>query len=158
MTNVQRNALLLAGSGLLVLAMLLFWSSQRDVVRLGQIQTIADEVILPESEPVEGAPLVLNEVGEMVPAQVPQLTGETVDAEYTCPDSATFSTAYDIGANAIILTLSDGRDCILPQALSTTGARYAKWDESVIFYEEAGAAQVIIDDEILHEDCVGRSR
>ncbi len=134
---------------------LFFWQQRPDTVTLG---TLSDEgeMALPSFEEDEldpDAPLVLSETGEMVPARTPRIAGETFDTTYECQADRSFTTGYDLQSNALLLTLSDGTEHILPQAVSTSGARFAKWDESVIFYEEAGAASVTIDDEMRYENC-----
>ncbi len=101
----------------------------------------------------DATPSVLYEDGEMRPYTA-QPSGEIVQTTYDCPNGDMFTTSYDLGSNEITLE-TDARDVyVLPQAVSETGARYATFDGSVVFYEEAGAASVEVDGEMLHVDCV----
>lgn len=136
-------------------AALFFWQQRPSTVTLGAVggERVLDIPGFTEAEPDPDAPLVLSETGEMVPARTPRITGETIDTIFACLDGRQFTTGYDMTSNALRLTLSDGTEHILPQATAATGARYAKWDESVIFYEEAGAATVTIANELRYEDC-----
>lgn len=56
----------------------------------------------------------------------------------------------------VALTLSDGRDLALPQAMSGSGARYANADESIVFWNKGNTAFLSegSDDAITYEDCV----
>ena len=100
-----------------------------------------------------GSPAVLYEDGEMRP-YTSRPSGQVIHTTYDCPNGDMFITNYDLGSNEITLE-TDARDVyVLPQSVSEEGARYAMFDGSVIFYEEAGTATVIVNDELLHEACV----
>ena len=133
-----------------------FWQQRPDMVTLGELSGALDQDMywFDESEPDLEAPLILSETGELVPARTPRIVGDTIDTQYECPNREQFTTGYDPVTNALLLTLPDGAEHILPQAVATSGALYAKWDESVIFFEEAGSAEVLIDNQLIFEDCV----
>jgi membrane-bound inhibitor of C-type lysozyme len=52
------------------------------------------------------------------------------------------------------LTLSDGRNMLLPQAISASGARYANTDESFVFWNKGDTAFVQEGNATTFEDCV----
>ena len=133
-----------------------FWQQRPDTVTLGELSGVTAQapLLFDEPEPDPDAPLVLSETGEMVPAPTPRIIGDTIDTQYECPGGEQFMTGYDLSTNALLLTLPDGTQHVLPQAVTTSGARYAKWDDSVVFLEEAGSAGVIIDEEPILRDCV----
>ena len=134
-----------------------FWQQRPDTVTLGELSGAAAQDTLwldEQGEADPDAPLVLNETGEMVPARTPRIVGDTIDTQYECPTGEIFTTGYDLSTNALLLTLPDDTEYVLPQAVATSGARYAKWDDSVIFFEEAGSAEVVVDDELIFQDCV----
>ncbi len=50
------------------------------------------------------------------------------------------ATFYPADDKFVILTLSDGRNIVVPHALSASGARYAKPDESFVFWNKGNTA------------------
>ncbi len=98
-------------------------------------------------------PPVLYEDGEERPYERPEPSGNVIQTTYDCPNGDMFITEYDTGSNDITLETDDRTVYILPQIVSEAGARYAKFDGSVEFYEEDGRATVTVDGEPLHEDC-----
>lgn len=87
---------------------------------------------------------------ELVPS------GETIETVFACPDGETFTTSYDLGSNAVTLTLADGSEHTLAQSVSAAGGRYTNPSESVVFSEGAGAASVQREGETIHEQCVAQ--
>lgn len=52
------------------------------------------------------------------------------------------------------LTLSDGRNMLLSQAVSASGARYANSDESFVFWNKGDTAFIDEKNEVTFKDCV----
>jgi membrane-bound inhibitor of C-type lysozyme len=96
--------------------------------------------------------LVLDESGNLVPPTPREASGETIDYTFVCPGGETFTTSYDLGANALTLTRASDT-YVLPQVVSASGARYALEDGSVVFAEKEGSALVEIDGVIVLQNC-----
>lgn len=163
MENSLRLKIIIGSLVLFLVSVFIVWSQHRaNTVVLGEIKgnDLSDIDLDLEVDELldydENTPLVLNESGEMVPARRPRLTGVTFDTVYTCPSGENFLTQYDIGANALVLVLPNEETYVLPQSVTTVGARYAKWDDSVVFYEEAGEASVEKGGTTILDACVGR--
>jgi membrane-bound inhibitor of C-type lysozyme len=75
-------------------------------------------------------------------AAAPTQEGEPVtgDATYACDGGATIHAIYH--ATSVQLLLSDGRNLVVPQAISGSGARYANDDESFVFWNKGTTAFV----------------
>lgn len=97
--------------------------------------------------------LVLDENGQMIPrAPLPE-SGEKFEYVFDCRDDKSFSTSYDLGSNALTLTISPEQSYVLPQDVSETGAYYTSVDGQVTFFERAGSARVEINGEVAYENC-----
>lgn len=97
-----------------------------------------------------------DETGELLEAAVElEATGEAFAVRYSCAEGAELLTSYDLGANRLTVTFA-GEHYELPQAFSTTAARFALRDNSVIFTEEAGEAQLEIDNTVVAANCVAQ--
>ena len=97
----------------------------------------------------------LDETGQFQEeAVILEATGEGFDTVFVCPDGTEFGTRYELGSNILRLTTSDGESYELSQSRVTTGARYASRDESVVFFEDAGMAQLQIAGETVLSECV----
>ena len=74
-------------------------------------------------------------------------------------NSVTFSCAQNKNIQAIFfsdkveLNLSDGRNMLLPQAISASGARYANNDESFVFWKKGDTAIVEEGNKMTFSDC-----
>jgi membrane-bound inhibitor of C-type lysozyme len=66
---------------------------------------------------------------------------QDISASFACDGGKKIQAVFMAGAKpAVKLTLSDGRQLTLPQALSASGARYANADESVVFWNKGRTA------------------
>ena len=92
----------------------------------------------------------------------PSTTAQTqnIQAIFACDNARTItavfmnvSTATTTG-NSVQLTLSDGRQMILPQALSADGARYASTDENTVFWNVGNAATLTENGSTTFDNCV----
>lgn len=64
-----------------------------------------------------------------------------ISASFACDGGKKIQAVFTAGAQpAVKLTLSDGRQLTLSQALSASGARYANADESVVFWNKGRTA------------------
>jgi len=75
-------------------------------------------------------------------------------ATFVCADDNSIVAKFY--ADEVALTLSDGRDLALPQAMSGSGARYANADESIVFWNKGNTAFLTegADDTMTYKDCV----
>jgi len=85
-------------------------------------------------------------------------------AEVQAPASTHFFTCSDgkiIGAefsqHSVHLALSDGRELMLPQTVSGSGARYANPDESFVFWNKGNSAFIEESGVQTYSDCVTES-
>ena len=65
------------------------------------------------------------------------------DVTFSCDAGKTIRAQFmenNIGQGSVALKLSDGRDLLLPQTISADGARYAKPDESFVFWNKGRGA------------------
>jgi len=65
------------------------------------------------------------------------------NATFKCDAGKTIQAQFmqnTVGQGSVALNLSDGRALILPQAISADGARYAKPDESFVFWNVGNGA------------------
>ena len=78
----------------------------------------------------------------------------------TIVNSVVFNCAVDKNIKAIFykdrvyVSLSDGRKMSLPQVLSGSGARYANFDESFVFWNKGDTAFVNEGDKMTYKDCL----
>ena len=123
------------------------------VTALLLVAVIAGAVFYTKQRENKDRDLVLDESGQMV-ARAP-LAESGVKFEYTfdCRDDKTFSTSYDLGSNALTLTISPEQSYVLPQDVSETGAYYTSVDGQVTFFEKGGSARVEINGEVAYENC-----
>lgn len=71
--------------------------------------------------------------------------------EYNCDNGKTIHALYF--REKVELTLSDGRNMLLPQAISASGTRYANSDESFVFWSKGDTAFVQEDDSTTFDNC-----
>ncbi|MEI8339414.1 MAG: DUF333 domain-containing protein [bacterium] len=89
-----------------------------------------------------------------------QKTTDNNDVKEGVINSAIFTCAENKNINALFfkdkaeLTLSDGRNMLLMQAISASGARYANTDESFVFWNKGDTAFVTEGDKTTFADCV----
>jgi membrane-bound inhibitor of C-type lysozyme len=68
-------------------------------------------------------------------------SAQTISAGFACEGGKKIAAVFVNGAHASVrLTLSDGRQLTLPQALSASGARYANADGSIVFWNKGRTA------------------
>ena len=77
-----------------------------------------------------------------VPGPQP-VAGHSVTASFACEGGKNIHAVLVTGSQpGVTLTLSDGRELVLPQAPSASGARYANHDESFVFWNKGRTAFV----------------
>lgn len=88
----------------------------------------------------------------VTPAQA-QDEKPTATATFVCADDKSIVAKFY--PDEVALTLSDGRELTLPQAMSGSGARYAKADESIVFWNKGNTAFVTegSDENMTYKDC-----
>lgn len=77
-------------------------------------------------------------------------TGKTIEAMFM---NATTSTTT---GNSVMLSLSDGRQMTLPQAISADGARYASADGTVVFWNVGNTATLTENGTTTYGNCVAQ--
>ena len=97
--------------------------------------------------------LVLDESGQKVQRAALAESGVKFEYTFDCRDDKSFSTSYDLGSNALTLTISPEQSYVLPQDVSETGAYYTSVDGQVTFFEKGGSARVEINGEVAYENC-----
>ena len=76
-------------------------------------------------------------------------------ALFTCADSKTITaTFYPSDDKYVDLQMSDGTNISLPRAMSGSGARYAKDDESFVFWNKGDTAFVTQNGTTTFAECV----
>ena len=94
------------------------------------------------------------------PAQTPaNLVTENIvnSVLFKCDAGKTIQAQFmqnTIGQGSVAIELSDGRDMILPQTLSADGARYARQDESLIFWNKGNTAFIEEGSSTTYQNCV----
>ena len=73
-------------------------------------------------------------------------------AVFACPENKTIYAEFV--KNQVKLKLSDGRELILPQTISASGARYANADETFIFWNKGNGAFIEENEFTTYQDCV----
>lgn len=129
------------------------------IVALGTLVVLVAAVlfyVLSESKKPEKKDrnLVRDESGQMVQRAALTESGEKIKYTFNCPGGKSFSTSYDLGSNALTLTLSPDVSHVLPQDVSKFGAKYSSTDNQVVFQEYKGEAKVTINGEVKYQDCV----
>jgi membrane-bound inhibitor of C-type lysozyme len=80
---------------------------------------------------------------------------DAIRARFTCKDGRKIQAIFTPGAHSsVALTLSDGRQLALPQALSGSGARYANPDESFVFWNKGRTAFITESGKRTYDGCV----
>jgi membrane-bound inhibitor of C-type lysozyme len=80
---------------------------------------------------------------------------QQVRASFTCKAGRTIKALFTPGAqSSVTLSLSDGRQLVLPQALSGSGARYASADESLVFWNKGRTAFIAESGKRTYDGCV----
>lgn len=85
------------------------------------------------------------------PAVTPPTPSVIANVTYTCDDKKTIQAIYY--PNQVVLTLSDGRNMTVPQAMSASGARYANQDESFVFWNKGDTAFIQEGQATTFSDC-----
>ena len=68
---------------------------------------------------------------------------DSISAAFDCDGDRKIHAVFATGAQSSAkLTLSDGREMVLPQVISGSGARYANRDESFVFWNKGRTAFV----------------
>lgn len=80
-------------------------------------------------------------------------TGDNVINSVTFYCSGNKSIQAIFFADKVELSLSDGRNMLLPQAISASGARYANSDESFVFWNKGNTAFINEGDAATFENC-----
>ncbi|MDD5152435.1 MAG: DUF333 domain-containing protein [Candidatus Pacebacteria bacterium] len=70
---------------------------------------------------------------------------------FYCAENKTIQAIFF--SEKVELTLSDGRNMLLPQAVSASGARYTNSDESFVFWNKGDTAFVNEGDQTTFKDC-----
>jgi len=73
-------------------------------------------------------------------------------AVFACPDNKAIYAEFT--KNKVSLKLSDGREIILPQTISASGARYANNDETFIFWNKGNGAFIEENEFTTYQDCI----
>jgi len=73
-------------------------------------------------------------------------------AVFSCPENKAIYAEFV--KNQVKLKLSDGRELILPQTISASGARYANADETFIFWNKGNGAFIEENEFTTYQDCV----
>ena len=71
---------------------------------------------------------------------------------FSCKDGKNIKS--DFYKDRVYISISDGRNMSLPQVLSGSGARYANFNESVVFWNKGDTAFVDEKGTITYKDCV----
>ena len=71
---------------------------------------------------------------------------------FVCDNNKTINALFF--SEKVELTLSDGRNMLLLQAISASGARYANTDESFVFWSKGDTAFIEEGDNITYENCL----
>lgn len=82
-------------------------------------------------------------------------TAEPKVASFTCEEGKTIqATFYPTDDMYVDLVLSDGKALTVPRATSASGARYAKSDESFVFWNKGDTAFITEDGATTFSSCV----
>jgi membrane-bound inhibitor of C-type lysozyme len=81
----------------------------------------------------------------------------TISALFTCDAGKTVAAVFHNGTQSSVkLTLSDGRELTLPQALSGSGARYANDNESFVFWNKGDTAFIEENGKTTYSGCIAK--
>lgn len=78
--------------------------------------------------------------------------GVIAAAIFNCTDKKVIQSIFL--KNRVELILSDGRNMLLNQAVSASGARYANNDESFVFWNKGDTAFIVEGDKTTFSDCI----
>lgn len=123
------------------------------VATLGLLAVVVAAVFYSQYKKNIDTDLVVDESGQKVARAPLTESGVKFDYVFDCRDDKSFSTSYDLGSNALTLTVSPEQSYVLPQDVSETGAYYTSVDRQVTFYENGGSARVEINGEVAYENC-----
>jgi putative hemolysin/membrane-bound inhibitor of C-type lysozyme len=79
---------------------------------------------------------------------------KTIQAFFACDAGKTVNAVFTTGTQSSVkLTLSDGRELSVPQAVSGSGARYANSNESFVFWNKGNTAFIEENGKTTYSDC-----
>jgi len=84
-------------------------------------------------------------------SQITPIEGVINQATFYCVENKAIQAIFF--SDKVELTLSDGRNMLLNQAVSASGARYANTDESFVFWNKGDTAFVTEGDQTTFKDC-----
>jgi membrane-bound inhibitor of C-type lysozyme len=116
---------------------------------------------------VIGAAYLFSNTGN-TPATTTNTETPIASATFMCNDGKTIAANFFNGTStpdttpgqpptptgSVALTLSDGRNVTLPQAISGSGARYANADESMVFWNEGNGAFITENNQQTFMGCI----
>ena len=111
---------------------------------------------------VAGAVLLIL-IPSPVAAPTQPSTTDTIQAHFACSGQKSIDAKFVNASstsregNSVHITLSDGRAMTLPQAISASGARYAKADQSIVFWNKGNTAFVTENGSTTFDNCVSQS-
>ena len=91
---------------------------------------------------------------EQSPTALPEVGGQSsvIQAVFMCADNKSIVAAF--AGREVHLTLSDGREMTIPQAISASGARFANADESFVFWNKRNTAFIEESGEMTYSTCI----
>jgi pimeloyl-ACP methyl ester carboxylesterase len=106
--------------------------------------------LLPFEDAAEVAPIYVNFLKTATDSR-------TITAAFACNAGKTVAATFTNGVHASVkLSLSDGRNLALPQAMAASGARYANEDESFVFWNKGNTAFIEEKGKTTYDGCVVR--
>ncbi|MFA5009019.1 MAG: MliC family protein [Candidatus Paceibacterota bacterium] len=89
----------------------------------------------------------------IIPLSIPVQENNIINAvTFVCDNNKTINALFF--SEKVELTLSDGRNMLLMQAISASGARYANTNESFVFWSKGDAAFIEEEDNMTYENCL----
>lgn len=85
-------------------------------------------------------------------ATTAQNTGVVATATFNCADHKKIQAIFF--PDRVELSLSDGRNLLLSQGVSASGARYVNADESLVFWNKGDTAFITEGDQTTYADCL----
>jgi membrane-bound inhibitor of C-type lysozyme len=98
----------------------------------------------------EQAKVIINQIN--IENQQQKLSGVINDVSFDCVDSKTIQALFF--KDKVEISLSDGRNMVLLQAISASGARYANTDESFVFWTKGDTAFIQEGDTTTYQNCI----
>ncbi|MCK9446031.1 MliC family protein [bacterium] len=83
--------------------------------------------------------------------EIPVVSEKAITATFYCDYDKTISAKFT--ERKVSLVLIDGRELILPQTISGSGARYANSDESIVFWNKGDTAFIQEGELFTYENC-----